>query len=41
LVESFLKENNSAEVLKSTRGAEKELTKGSPVFLNILNINTG
>jgi chorismate synthase len=41
LVESFLIENDSTEVLEGTRSAEKELTKGTPVFLNILNINTG
>lgn len=39
LVEGFLKEDNSAEVLKNTRSSEKKLTKSLSVGFNILNID--
>jgi hypothetical protein len=41
LVESFLEEDHSTEVLKDSRGGEKEFTKSTPVGFNILNIDAG
>lgn len=41
LVESFFKENHSTEVLEHIRGGEEELTKSTPVWFNILNIDAG
>ena len=39
LVEGLLKEDHTTEVLEGTRGAEEELTEGTPVLLNVLNID--
>lgn len=41
LVESFLKENYTTEVLKGTRSAEKKLPQCPPVCLGILNVDAG
>ena len=39
LVEGFLEEDHTAEVLESTRGTKEELTKGTAVLLNVLDID--
>jgi hypothetical protein len=39
LIEGFLKENYTTEVFEGTGCGEEKLTKGSPVLLNILDIN--
>lgn len=39
LVKSFLKKNDTAQVLKGIRGSEKKLPQSPPVCLNILNID--
>lgn len=41
LVESFLKENYTTEVLKGTGSAEKKLPQCPPVCLIILNVDAG
>jgi hypothetical protein len=39
LVEGLLKEDDTTEVLKSSRSAEKELTQGTAVLLHVLNVD--
>jgi len=39
LVEGLLEEDHTAEVLESTRGTKEELTKGTAVLLNVLDID--
>jgi len=41
LVEGLLKEDHTTEVLEGTRGAEEELTEGTAVLLNVLDIDAG
>jgi hypothetical protein len=41
LVEGLLKEDHTAEVLEGTRGAEEELTEGTAVLFNVLDIDAG
>ncbi|KAM2611087.1 hypothetical protein TB2_031197 [Malus domestica] len=41
LVEGFLKENDSTEVLEGTGSGEKQLTESAPFCLSILNANAG
>ena len=41
LVEGLLEEDHTADVLEGTRGAEEELTEGTAVVLNVLNVDAG
>ena len=41
LVEGLLKEDHTTEVLEGTRGAEEELTEGTAVLLDVLNVDAG
>ena len=41
LVEGLLKEDHATEALEGTRGAEEELTEGTAVLLNVLDIDAG
>jgi hypothetical protein len=41
LVEGLLKEDHTADVLEGTRGAEEELTEGTAVVLNVLDVDAG
>lgn len=41
LVKGLLKEDDTAEILESTRGEKEELAEAPAVLLNILNIDAG
>jgi hypothetical protein len=41
LVEGLLEEDHAADVLEGTRGAEEELTEGTAVVLNVLDVDAG